>query len=80
MSLSNSTKFMVTSCKDVANINRALKDIKSDIMANFIQANHLGLTIMTNKVIFSLNLSTIEKYIKNVDSIDLDDIMMSRLP
>jgi len=35
---------------------------------------------MTNKVVFSLNLSTIEKYIKNVDSIDLDDIMMSRLP
>jgi len=27
-----------------------------------------------------LDLSTIEKYIKNVDSIDLDDIMMFRLP
>ena len=36
MSLSNSTKFMVMSCKHVAHINRALKDIKSDIMADFI--------------------------------------------
>ena len=27
-----------------------------------------------------MNLSTIEKYIKNVDSIDLNDIMMFRLP
>ena len=77
ISLSNLMKFMVLFCKHVVNINRALKDIKSDIMADFIWADHWDLTIT---IASSSDLSTIEKYIKNIDSIDLDDIMMSRLP
>jgi len=72
-------KFIVLSYKHVANINRALKDIKSDIMADFIQADHWDLTITTNKVISSSNLSIIENYIKNIDIIKLDDIIVSRL-
>jgi len=36
MSLANSEKFMIMSSKHVVNINRVLKDIKSDTMANFI--------------------------------------------
>jgi len=55
----------------VANINRALKDIKSDVMADFICANNRDLTITTNKVASILDLNTIEKYIKNVNAIDL---------
>ena len=78
ISLSNLMKFMVLSCKHVVNINRALKDIKSDIMADFIWADYWGLMIMTNKVALFLNLSTIEKYIKNI--IKLDNIIVSRLP
>ena len=76
ISLSNLMKFMVLFCKHVVNINRALKDIKSDIMADFIWADHWGLTIT---IAFSSDLSIVKKYIKNVDSIDLDNIMMSRL-
>ena len=36
MSLGNSNKFMVLYNKYVSNINRILKDIKSDVLANFI--------------------------------------------
>jgi len=61
MSLSNSTKFMVLSYKHVENINRALKNIKFNIMTDFIWADYQSLTIMTSKVTLSSDLSTIEK-------------------
>ena len=62
------------------NISRALKKIKSDIMANFIWIDSRELIITTNKVTSSLDLNTIEKYIKNVNVIDSDNIMAPRLP
>jgi len=37
--------------KYIANINRSFKDIKLDIMANFIWADYKCLVITTNKVI-----------------------------
>ena len=73
MSLGNSSKFMVLSNKHVSNINKALKDIKSDILADFIQANNKGLKITTNKVIY---LSIIEKYIKNVDVVNSNNVFV----
>jgi len=36
MSLENSNKFMVLSYKYITNINRALKDINLDVIADFI--------------------------------------------
>jgi len=39
-----------------------------------------GIIITTNKVAFSLDLQTIEKYVKNLDHIDSDDIEMPCLP
>ena len=36
MSPNSSDKFIVLSSKHIANINRALKDIKSDVIADFI--------------------------------------------
>jgi len=79
MSLVNSSKFIVLSNKYMSNINRVLKKIKSDIMADFIWADSRELTITTNKVASSLDLNTIEKYIKSVDVIDSDNIMAPRL-
>jgi len=59
----------------VANINRVLKSIKSDIMANFIWADQRNLTITSNKVISMLDLNTIDRYIKNVDVVDSEDVV-----
>ena len=72
MSLTNVEKFIVLSGKHVANINRTFKDIKSDIITDFIQANSKELTITTNKVVFMLDLNIIKKYIKNVNCFDSD--------
>jgi len=79
MSLSNSTKFMILSYKHVENINRVLKSIKLNIITDFIWADYWGLIIITNKVILFSDLSTIKKYIKNIDIIESDNIMVPKL-
>ena len=70
---------MVLSNKHISNINRTLKEIKSDIMADFIWADNRGLIITTNKVTATSDLNTIENYIKNSNVIDLNKVMFSRL-
>jgi len=58
----------------ITNINRVLKNIKSKVMANFIYMNLADIIIMTNKVAFFLDLQIIEKYVKNTNLIDSDNI------
>ena len=71
---------MLLSGKHVTNINRALKNIKSEIMANFVHTDYCGLIITTNKVTSQSDLSTIEDYIKNINTIESEDIMTPCLP
>ena len=51
---------MKLSNKHMTNINRALKDIKSDIMTDFICVNNRSLTITTKKVASILDFNTIK--------------------
>ena len=74
MGTDNISKFMFLSGDHIIN-NRTLRNIKSDILANFICNNHRGLIITTNKVAFQLDLSIIENYIKNIDVIETKDII-----
>ena len=48
-------------------------------MADFVQYNHTGITIVTNKVATILDLQTIKKYIKKTYQIDLENIEASWL-
>jgi len=50
ISLGNSNKFIVLSNKHISNISRVLKDIKLDVLADFIWANDKSLTITTNDI------------------------------
>ena len=70
MNIKNRTSFMKKSSAHVTNINRSLKSIKSDIMADFIYLNNRDIIITTNKVANTLDLQTIEKYIKNINNIE----------
>jgi len=79
MSFNNSEKFIVLFSKHIANINKVLKDIKLDIVADFIWSDSKGLMITTKKVMFTLDLNNIEKYIKNIEVVDLNNVMLSRL-
>jgi len=80
ISSSNSAKIMAISSKHITNINRVLKIIKSDVMADFICTDNCGFTITTNKVVFPLYLNMIKKYIKDVDTIDSKESIVSQLP
>ena len=46
---------------------------------DYIRNNYRGLTITINKVTSALDLNTIEKYIKSINSVDFDNIIMLKL-
>jgi len=71
INMENSVNFMKDSSFCITNINRALKSIKSDIMADFICADNRGVVITTTKVAGNLNLQTIERYVKNINNINV---------
>jgi len=67
---------MTMSNVHITNLNRTLKNIKSDVMANFIQ---FDIIITTNKVASPSNLHTIKNYIKNVNNMDSNNILTPQL-
>jgi len=73
-------KFIKESSAYITNINRALKNIKSKIVADFVHSDQAGVTIVTNKVASLLDLQTIKKYINNVNHIEADEVKVSYLP
>ena len=64
----------------VSNVNKCLKNSKSVTFVDFIRFNVNGIINTTNKSASDLDLSTIEKYLKNVQNINLDSIKSPRLP
>ena len=71
---------MVNSNKHICNLNRTLKDIKSDILVDFIQFDYYSLIIITNKVVVSSDLNVIENYIKNLNTVNPNNIQTTCLP
>ena len=80
MSKNNINKFMALSSIYVANLNSSLKNIKLDVIANYIQSELIGITIVNDEVALSLNLQVIENYVKNVKNVNLEYIEAPRLP
>ena len=50
MNSDNIMRFMKESSLHVSNLNKALRNIKSDVLVNFICLDLLGITIVTCKV------------------------------
>ena len=76
----NKAKFIVSSSKHITNFNRALKNTKSEVMVDFAHIDQNSIVIVTNKITSSLDLQTIEKYIKNIEYFNSEDINTSHLP
>ena len=77
----HNTELIVNSAhKYISNINQCLKNSKSDIVVDFICITNNGIIITTNKPANNLNLSTIEKYLKNIQNVDSDLIESPCLP
>ena len=75
MNNKNKLQFMKDSSSYIANINRALKSIKSEIVADFARVENSGIIITTNKVAAPLDFQIIKQYIKNV-SVMIDTLRM----
>ena len=78
MNGNNKTKFINDSSNHVTNLNRVLKNIKSDIIVNFIYQEQSEVTIVTNKVVSPSDLQTIEQYVKTTN-IEAKGVKVSRL-
>ena len=84
MSNENKTRFIEFSskhiAKHIANLNNVLKNIKSDVIADFVYMDQAGITIVINGVTVSLDLQTIERYVNNTNHIDSDNVKTPQLP
>ena len=58
ISLDNANKFMNNSSSHITNTNKTLKNIKLDIMADFICIKNKGVIIITNKTTEALCYKT----------------------
>ena len=79
MNNTNKNNFMKESSVHITNINKVLKNIKTDVMVDFIWKDLNGITIVTNKVASTLELQTIENYVKNANHINAEGVKTPRL-
>ena len=70
----NNIKFIKNSLIYVTNINRILRNMKSEVLVDFICSDLLRVTIVTNKVLLSSDLLIIESYVKNSENIDSSQV------
>ena len=75
----NKSKFIASLSAYITNLNSVLRNIKSDVMADFVQANQHGIIIIMNKVALPLDIQTIENYIKNINHINSNNMGTSHL-
>jgi len=71
MSQDNISKFIASFSSYIANINKALRNIKLDIMADHVQLEPIGVTIVTNKAALLSNLQIIENFVRNIKKYQL---------
>jgi len=80
MSNDNIIKFMKNLATHVINLNRNLRNMKSEVLVDFIHLDSVGIMVVTDKVSQPSDLITIEKYIKNSESINSIQVDTPYLP
>jgi len=76
----NAELIINSASSNIVNINKCLKNSKSDIVADFIHLTNDVVIITTNKPANTSDSSIIEKYIKNINNINADNINLPCLP
>jgi len=79
MNSENIAKFMKSSGKHIININHALKGIKTDTFIDFICSDYHSLIITSNKVVSPSDLEVVERYVKNVNSVNSNNVQSACL-
>ena len=80
MSSENNSIFMKNSALHVTNINRQLRNTKSEVLVDYIQSDPLSITVITNKVSQQSDLQIINQYVKNSSDINALQVEEPRLP
>ena len=80
MSAENVFSFMKNSSTNVANINRQLRNIKTDILVDYIRSDSNRIIIVANKVTQPLDLTIIDQFVKNSNDINALQVEELRLP
>ena len=80
MSIDNNNSFIKNSAAHVTNINRLLRNAKSEVAVDFIRFDPIGLVIVTNKVAIQSDLQIIDQYIKKSEDINELQVEEPRLP
>ena len=80
MAKSNTELIVNSAHTHISNVNKCLKNSKSDIVVDFIQITNNRIIITMNKLANMLNLSTIKKFLKNINNVNLDSIEGLYLP
>ena len=70
MSSNNNNSFIKNSTAHMVNINKLLRNAKSEISANYIHSDPIGISIITNKVVLQLDLQIIDQYMKSSEDIN----------
>ena len=70
---------MEDSSNHITNLNKVLKNIKSETIIDFVWPENSDIAILINKVTSALKLQTIENYIKNINYIEAKGVEVSQL-
>jgi len=80
MGTNNSERIIAQANSYISNINRLLKDVKSEVFTDCIWFDNKEVVIITNKVVAFSNIKIMEKYIKDLNDVDSNDVISPRLP
>ena len=75
MSTNNSEEVILKVNEHILNINRLLKGMKSNVSVDYICSDSKKVFVTTNKIAASFDLNIVEKYMKDLNNINTNDIM-----
>ena len=61
---------MKNSSTHVANINRSLRNAKSNVLVDYIRSDNTGISVVVNKIAQQSDISIINNYLKNLNDIN----------
>ena len=73
MNKTNTELIINSAYSHITNINKYLKDIKSDIVTSFIHRVNNRIIITTNQIVANSDMKFIKKYLKNINEINSDE-------
>lgn len=79
MNINNTERIMAQSNLYIVNINKLLKEVKSKILADYFYSNNNFFVIITDKTAILFDLSILEKYMKELNDVNSDNIISPKL-